>query len=99
MDLSTQIFPEFSTGRGGRSIKFFSRSVGALDVPFGSLDFSAPSHPLTESNMGFFGQFFLFFELVPRITPLPIGLGSCNLVCALSVMTLHMSFGGFNFIP
>ena len=50
--------------------------LGALNVPFGGLDFSAPLHPFTIPNMGFFGWFFLFLEFVSRITPAQIGLGS-----------------------
>ena len=50
--------------------------TGVLDVPFGGLDFSAPFHPLTAPIKWFFGRVFLFFQFVPRVTPLQIKLGT-----------------------
>ena len=52
--------------------------VGALDVPFGGPDFSAPIHPLTAPKKWFFGRLYLLFEFVPHIIPLQIELGTWN---------------------
>ena len=45
--------------------------VGALEVPFGGLNFSVPYHPLTAPKKLFFGRVFSFFDSIPRTTPLP----------------------------
>ena len=53
--------------------------VGALNVPFGDLNLSAPFQLLSTLKKWFFGQVFAFLsflEFVSRITPLKIELGS-----------------------
>ena len=56
--------------------------------------FQYPFHSFTASNVCFFGSFFSFFELVPRITPLQIKLGTWSKVHLVGA--LDESFGSLN---
>ena len=54
----------------------YAHLVGTLDVPFAGVDFSAAFQSLTAPKKWFFGRLFLFFEFVPSLCPLQMGLRS-----------------------